>query len=70
MLSDRCLSVSPFYPVCNVGVLWPDGWTDHGETWHAGRSRKMYDAMDVRLHLCRRGNNYDCTLNIKERNGR
>jgi len=23
--------------VCNVGVLWPNGWTDHDETWHAGR---------------------------------
>ena len=25
-----CLSV------CNVGVLWPNGWTDQDETWHAG----------------------------------
>ena len=31
-----CLSVSP---VCNVGVLWPNGWTDQDETWHAGRPR-------------------------------
>jgi len=23
----------------------------------------MYDAIDVRLYLCRRRNNYDCTLN-------
>jgi len=30
-----CLSC----PVCNVGVLWPNGWTDQGETWHAGRPR-------------------------------
>jgi len=28
-----CLSV------CNVDVLWPNGWTDPDETWHAGRSR-------------------------------
>ena len=28
-----CLSV------CDVGVLWPNGWTDQDETWHAGRSR-------------------------------
>ena len=28
MLSDRCLSCS----VCNVGVLWPNGWTDQDET--------------------------------------
>jgi len=25
-----CLSV------CNVGVLWPNGWTHQDETWHAG----------------------------------
>jgi len=35
------LSVCPvlFCPVCNVGVLWPKGWTDQDETWHAGRPR-------------------------------
>ena len=21
-------------PVCDVGVLWPNGWTDQDETWH------------------------------------
>jgi len=26
-----CLSV------CNVAVLWPNGWMDPDETWHAGR---------------------------------
>jgi len=31
MLSDCCLSV------CNVGVLWPNGWMDQDETWHGGR---------------------------------
>jgi len=36
MLSVRCL---PVCPVCNVGVLWPNGWTDQDETWHAGRPR-------------------------------
>jgi len=30
----------------------------------------MYDASDVWLYLCRPWNNYDCTLNIKQRNGR
>jgi len=35
LLSDRCLSC----PVCDVGVLWPNGWTDQDETWHAGRPR-------------------------------
>ena len=29
-----CLSVCP---VCDVGVLWPNGWTDQDETRHAGR---------------------------------
>jgi len=33
MLSDRC----PVCPVCGVGVLWPNGWMDQDETWHAGR---------------------------------
>jgi len=38
MLSVRCLSLS-VCPVCNVGVLWPNGWADQDETWHAGRPR-------------------------------
>jgi len=25
--------------VCDVGVLWPNGWTDQDETSHAGRPR-------------------------------
>ena len=33
MLLVRCLSV------CDVGILWPNGWTDQDETWHAGRPR-------------------------------
>jgi len=32
MLSVRCLSC----PVCDVRALWPNGWTDQDETWHAG----------------------------------
>ena len=24
-------------PVCDLGVLWPNGWTDEDETWHTGR---------------------------------
>ena len=32
MLSDR-------FPVCDVGVLWPNGLTDQDESWRAGRSR-------------------------------
>jgi len=36
-----CLSVlsCPVCPVCNVGVLWPNGWMDQDETWHVGRPR-------------------------------
>jgi len=36
MLSDRC-PVMSVCPVCNAGVLWPKGWMDQDETWHAGR---------------------------------
>ena len=25
--------------VCDVRALWPNGWTDQHETWHAGRPR-------------------------------
>ena len=30
----RCLSVCP---VCDVGVLWPNGWMDQDVTWQARR---------------------------------
>jgi len=33
MLTAACLSC----PVSDVGVLWPNGWMDQDETWHAGR---------------------------------
>jgi len=36
MLSDRCLSVCP---VCDLGVLWPNGWMDPDEIWHGGKPR-------------------------------
>jgi len=38
-LSDRCPvgSVLPCLSVCNVGVLWPNGWMDQDETWHGDR---------------------------------
>jgi len=35
ILSDRCLSC----PICDIGVLWLNGWTDEDETGHAGRAR-------------------------------
>ena len=35
-----CLSVlSVCLSVCDVRALWPKGWTDQDETWHAGRPR-------------------------------
>jgi len=36
MLSNHCLSC---LSVCNIGVLWPNGWMDQDETWHRGRPR-------------------------------
>jgi len=38
MLSDR-RPVCHVLSVINVGVLWPNGWTDQNETWHAGKPR-------------------------------
>jgi len=38
MLSVRCLSCPS---VCNVRVLWPNGWTDQDETWHAGAGNSL-----------------------------
>jgi len=26
-------------PVCDVGVLWPNGWMDQGATWYGGGPR-------------------------------
>jgi len=26
--------------VCDVGVLWPNGWMDQDETWHADRPQR------------------------------
>ena len=40
-----CLSC-PVLSVCNIGVLWPNGWTDQDETWHAGRPRPWHIALD------------------------
>ena len=36
MLLDRCPVRLSVY---NVGVLWPNGWMDQDETWHAGSPR-------------------------------
>ena len=29
--------VCPVLSVCELGVLWPNGWMDQDETWHASR---------------------------------
>jgi len=47
MLSDRCPMLScPALSVCNVGVLWPNGWTDQDETWRAYRPRPSHIMLD------------------------
>ena len=35
----------PVCPVCNVGVLWPNCWTDQDGTWHACRPRPGHIAL-------------------------
>ena len=39
MLSDSCPVCLSVCPICDVGALWPNGWTDQNETWLAGRPR-------------------------------
>jgi len=34
-----CLYVSSVVFVCDVGILWPNGWTNQDETWQGGRPR-------------------------------
>jgi len=44
MLSVCCLSVCPVLSclsVCDVRALWPNGWTDQDETWHAGMASAL-----------------------------
>jgi len=41
MLPDCCLSCVSCLSVCGVGVLWPNGWMDQYETWHAGRTGSL-----------------------------
>ena len=33
------LTVLSVLSVCDVGVLWPNGWMDQDETWRADRAR-------------------------------
>jgi len=41
MLSDLCpvLYALCVLSLCDVGVLWPNGWMDQDKTWHAARPR-------------------------------
>jgi len=32
--------------VCNVGVLWPNGWMDQDATWYEDRSRPRPHVLD------------------------
>ena len=41
-----CLSCLCVCPVCNVCVLWPNGWMDRDETWRAGRPRPGHIVLD------------------------
>ena len=42
MLSDHC----PVLSVCNIGVMWPNGWMDKDETWHGGGPRPGHIVLD------------------------
>jgi len=60
MLSKRCLSVCPVcsvclsvlsvcLSVCDVGVLWQNGWMDQDETWHGGGGRPRLQQHCVKM---------------------
>jgi len=36
-------------PVCNVGVLWPNGWKDQDTTWYWARPRPRRHSDDIVL---------------------
>ena len=46
MLSDRCPLSCLSCPVCSVGVLWPNGWMDQDETWHARWPRPGHNVLN------------------------
>ena len=33
-------------PVCDIGLLWPNGWMHQDGTWHGGRPRPGYIVLD------------------------
>jgi len=54
MLSDPC-PICPVLSCCDVGVLWPNIWTDQDETWHAGRPRPSHIVLNGDPALPKRG---------------
>jgi len=38
----------PVLSVCNVGVLWPNGWMDRDATWYGGRRRPRRHCIRLR----------------------
>jgi len=55
MLSDRC-PVCLSFPVYDDVVLWPNGWMNQDETWHAGRPRTSPHRVSMGTHLPLRKN--------------
>jgi len=41
-----CYQTSVCLPVCDIGVLWRNGWVDQDETWHGDRPQ-------TRIHCVR-----------------
>jgi len=48
LVEEECLQWLSECNVCDVGVLWPNGWTNQDKTWYAGRPQP-------RLHCVRWG---------------
>jgi len=53
MLSDRC--ISSVLSVCDVGVLWPNGWMDQDATWYGGGPDPGHIVLDWDLAPPKRG---------------
>ena len=46
MLSYCCPVCLSVLSVCDVGVLWPNGWIDQDETWYGGRPWHGHTELD------------------------
>jgi len=42
ILPLSCLCVCPILSVCNIGVLWPNGWMDQDASWYGGKPRPRW----------------------------